>query len=642
MTSFRCLIARRQWVEGTLNINIELVRFFERSDLICFRVCCIALFGGFLTSCMVPTASNRRVYRYTGSRVVSRDRSIEFECISDACATDLLSTSSLSKKIDPFVLVPFKRRGVPVEGRDIVEKTGSDTHVDCGGMDDGDMCCGGYCYEDRVTATWLADFKNPPLSESRSALLPPIFFSVDSTDPNIIQLTPEEPLGADMMYRVVPRPGVMLESTPHDGLDGDDNYLVLLTQPASQQELKIVLIDPQGDSVSSDLRRIIVWSDTMLPPDLNLALVGKHVSVSLKQDHRYTKQQFIPRESGANVSEAEVAYSEERRSGYQFVYRPAAPITVGKYDLQQIFEGENEHAAGLRSMATFSGSTSIDIVSDLGEESIDIRLSTAQVGQCSIATIFSPRPIDVSFNETHWFGRRSLDLVYDIENASFKGDSRTADSEVSLLSSMKIQGRGGARAKIVQHISLLDVVLPSPHDSLSLVDGVADRENDGIVSTMAENIEGLNGGDQPNAERSTSALKFVRILFDAVGPETKGEYIVVANTSERDLNLDMYELSDGRRRIQLPQSILAAKEAVRLVGQGFDVSQISEQSNELLKEVVLPGSLGLANGGEPLYLIDAFGHISDLFEPRWVHGRIIEGQELVREGTHCNQLTVWH
>jgi len=117
--------------------------------------------------------------------------------------------------------------------------------------------------------------------------------------------------------------------------------------------------------------------------------------------------------------------------------------------------------------------------------------------------------------------------------------------------------------------------------------------------------------DLEPGDASWFPVVIARVHPNPVGPEPAQEFVELVNVSDGDVELEGWELTDSLEKPGdlLPPFRLAAGGLVRVAGKNYDPgSEVDPPPEGDL--IVLDSSLanaGLGNGGEPLYLFDAFG-----------------------------------
>ncbi len=133
-------------------------------------------------------------------------------------------------------------------------------------------------------------------------------------------------------------------------------------------------------------------------------------------------------------------------------------------------------------------------------------------------------------------------------------------------------------------------------------------------------VLGLDGtvlAEEPVAVPAVSGeahpVAIVRVHPNPVGPEPAQEFLELENVSGAPVELEGWELTDDPEKAGdlLPAFTLEPGARVRVAGKGHDPFFAGEPPAEG-DVLVLASSLanaGLGNGGEPLYLFDAFGYL---------------------------------
>ncbi|MBU1068886.1 lamin tail domain-containing protein [Myxococcota bacterium] len=151
--------------------------------------------------------------------------------------------------------------------------------------------------------------------------------------------------------------------------------------------------------------------------------------------------------------------------------------------------------------------------------------------------------------------------------------------------------------------------------------------------------------DPGPADPAGLTVVLTRLHPNPVGPEPAQEFIELENLSDTTVELEGYELTDALDKAGdlLPAFALAPGARVRVAGKNYDPDAEGEPPPEG-DLIVLESSLanaGLANGGEPLYLFDAFGWLVSRYGG-WIDTGDAPGLSVVRRWVEsCDVATSW-
>jgi hypothetical protein len=122
-------------------------------------------------------------------------------------------------------------------------------------------------------------------------------------------------------------------------------------------------------------------------------------------------------------------------------------------------------------------------------------------------------------------------------------------------------------------------------------------------------LEVLAAGPMPH-------LVINEVLANPIGAERQSEWLELVNDGERPVEVGGFELRDATGGATLPETVLGPGELALVVAEDFapdgETDLVAPQT---VKRLVVPalGSGGLANGGEPLRLLDREGQVVSRF-----------------------------
>jgi hypothetical protein len=106
------------------------------------------------------------------------------------------------------------------------------------------------------------------------------------------------------------------------------------------------------------------------------------------------------------------------------------------------------------------------------------------------------------------------------------------------------------------------------------------------------------------------------VLANPVGAERQSEWLELVNDGRRAVAVGGFELRDATGGVLLPEAVLEPGELALVVPEGFAPDgELDLVAPESVKRLVVPalGNGGLANGGEPLRLLDREGNVLSRF-----------------------------
>jgi hypothetical protein len=106
------------------------------------------------------------------------------------------------------------------------------------------------------------------------------------------------------------------------------------------------------------------------------------------------------------------------------------------------------------------------------------------------------------------------------------------------------------------------------------------------------------------------------VLANPMGAERQSEWLELVNDGQRSVAVGGFELRDATGTALLPDAVLEPGEFALVVAQGFAPDgELDRVAPQAVKRLVVPalGSGGLANGGEPLRLLDREGGVLSRF-----------------------------
>jgi hypothetical protein len=118
------------------------------------------------------------------------------------------------------------------------------------------------------------------------------------------------------------------------------------------------------------------------------------------------------------------------------------------------------------------------------------------------------------------------------------------------------------------------------------------------------------------AKRASPHVVIHEVLANPVGPERTSEWVELANDGNTSVRVGGFELRDATGVTVLPDAELKPGELALVVADGFapdaELDLVADAAVQLLVVPAL-GSGGLANGGEPLRLVDRTGSVLSRF-----------------------------